>query len=194
MTFAVRANSSWRSKSDPRFPDLGLNVGQGQLDLSGVTDEAIFQDAEATILTALQRFAESAGGADAGRRMFAGDAVQGVALIDLVRTRFDAVLMNPPFGAASLAAKKEFEKTYPRTKNDIYAAFVERGIQLLQPGGMLGAITSRTGFFLSSFQQWREEILLKDAPPVVFADLGNGVMDSAMVEAAAYCLKKSPAA
>ena len=103
---------------------------------------------------------------DARRRLFADDAAQGVALIDLVRTRFDVVLMNPPFGAASLAAKKEFEKAYPRTKNDIYAAFVERGIQLLHPGGMLGAITSRTGFFLSSFQKWREEILLKEAPPL----------------------------
>ena len=56
---------------------------------------------------------------------------------------------------------------------------------------MLGAITSRTGFFLSSFQKWREEILLKEAPPVVFADLGYGVMDAAMVEAAAYCLQKA---
>ena len=56
---------------------------------------------------------------------------------------------------------------------------------------MLGAITSRTGFFLSSFHKWREEILLKDAPPVVFADLGNGVLDSAMVEVAASCLQKS---
>ena len=28
------------------------------------------------------------------------------------------------------------------------------------------------------------------APPVVFADLGHGVMDGAMVEAAAYCLEK----
>ena len=97
--------------------------------------------------------------------------------------------MNPPFGAASLAAKKEFEKAYPRTKNDIYAAFVERGIQLLHPGGMLGAITSRTGFFLSSFQKWREEILLRRRRRVVFADLGYGVMDAAMVEAAAYCLR-----
>ena len=154
------------------FPDLRPRVEQGKLDLSGVTDETVFQDAEETILAALGRFAESAGGADARRRLFAGDAAQGVALIDLVRTRFDVVLMNPPFGAASLAAKKEFEKAYPRTKNDIYAAFVERGIQLLHPAGMLGAITSRTGFFLSSFQKWREEILLKEAPPVVFADLG----------------------
>jgi hypothetical protein len=55
---------------------------------------------------------------------------------------------------------------------------------------MLGAITSRTGFFLSSFQKWREEIILGEAPPVVLADLGYGVMDAAMVEAAAYCLVK----
>ena len=137
-------------------------------------------------------FAETAtGSASVRRRLFAGDAAQGVALIDLVRTRFDVVLMNPPFGAGSLAAKKEFEKSYPRTKNDVYAAFVERGIELLHSHGLLGAITSRTGFFLSSFQKWREEILLKEAPPVVFADLGYGVLDSAMVEVAAYCLEKS---
>lgn len=171
--------------------DLPPKLEQGKLDLSGITDEAVFREAEETILETLRRFAESAGGADARRRLFAGDAAQGVALIDLLRTRFDVVLMNPPFGAPSLAAKKEFEKAYPRTKNDIFAAFVERGIELLHPRGMLGAITSRTGFFLSSFQKWREEILLKEAPPVVFADLGYGVMDAAMVEAAAYCLEKS---
>lgn len=175
------------------FPDLRPKIEQGKLDLSGVTDETVFHDAEETILAALRRFAESAGGADTRRRLFAGDAAQGVALIDLVRTRFDVVLMNPPFGAASLAAKKEFENAYPRTKNDIYAAFVERGIQLLHSGGMLGAITSRTGFFLSSFQKWREEVILREAPPLVFADLGFGVMDAAMVEAAAYCLQKGVA-
>ena len=136
-------------------------------------------------------FAETANGsARCAGGSFADDAAQGIALIDLARTRFDVVLMNPPFGAGSLAAKKEFEKGYPRTKNDVYAAFVERGIQLLHPHGLLGAITSRTGFFLSSFQKWREEILLKEAPPVVFADLGYGVLDSAMVEVAAYCLEK----
>ena len=123
------------------------------------------------------------------RWMFADDAAQGIALIELVRGRFDVVLMNPPFGACSVPAKEEFEKSYPRTKNDLYAAFVERGIQLLAPRGMLGAITSRTGFFLSSFQKWREEIILEEAPPVVFADLGYGVLDSAMVEVAAYSLE-----
>ena len=161
------------------------------MDLSGIDDDGFFHEAEARIVEALRAFAETAtGSASVRRRLFAGDAAQGVALIDLVRTQFDVVLMNPPFGACSLAAKKEFEKSYPRTKNDVYAAFVERGIELLHSRGLLGAITSRTGFFLSSFQKWREEILLKEAPPVVFADLGYGVLDSAMVEVAAYCLEK----
>ena len=163
---------------------------QTELDLSGIDDDRFFQEAEFEIVEALRVFAETAtGAANARRRLFAGDAAQGIALIDVLRTHFDVVLMNPPFGEASLAAKKEFESSYPRTKNDIYAAFVERGIELLHSHGFLGAITSRTGFFLSSFQTWREEILIKEAPPVVFADLGYGVMDSAMVEAAAYCLE-----
>jgi hypothetical protein len=54
---------------------------------------------------------------------------------------------------------------------------------------MLGAITSRTGFFLSSFQKWREEILLQEVRPTVVADLGYGVLDTAMVETSVYCLE-----
>jgi Eco57I restriction-modification methylase len=165
---------------------------QGRLNLSGIDDDQFFHEAEARIVEALRRFAEVAAADSSVRcRLFSEDATEGIALIDLLRTRFDVILMNPPFGAMSLAAKGEFERAYPRTKNDIYAAFVERGISLIRPHGLLGAITSRTGFFLASFQKWREEILLKEAPPVVLADLGHGVMDAAMVEAAAYCLEKA---
>lgn len=97
--------------------------------------------------------------------------------------------MNPPFGAASAGWKATFEQAYPRTRNDLYAAFVERGVGTLRQHGPLGAITSRTGFFLTSFQKWREEILLEEALPTVFADLGAGMLDTAMVETAAYVLK-----
>jgi len=180
-----------QSQTTGFLPGMELLQKQGSLDLSGIGDDDFFYEAEIRIFEALRAFAETATGeATVRRRLFVGDAAQGVALIDLVRKRFDVVLMNPPFGAGSLLAKKEFEKSYPRTKNDIYAAFVERGIGLLHPHGFLGAITSRTGFFLSSFQKWREEVVLKEAPPIVFADLGYGVLDSAMVEVAAYCLQK----
>ena len=125
------------------------------------------------------------------RQLFAEDAKQGLGFVDVCRQRFHVVLMNPPFGESSKPARGLLEKQYPRTKNDLYAAFVEMGLRRLHPGGLLGAITSRTGFFLSSFQKWREEILLREAQPTVFADLGYGVLDTAMVETAAYCLVKS---
>ena len=185
-----------REQSEPDLlPGFDRERKQLDFDLSGVSEEAFFDTAEEQIIQALDRYAAGAPTSVGVRRqLFADDAAQGIAYIDLCRKTYDIVLMNPPFGAASLAAKKEFGSAYPRTKNDLYAAFVERGIELLHPTGYLGAITSRTGFFLSSFQKWREEILLKEAPPTVFADLGQGVLDSAMVEVAAYCLRKEASA
>jgi hypothetical protein len=146
--------------------------------------------AESRLRAALTRFAQAAQSTYRGR-LFAGDALQGLRLVDLCSTVFDVVLMNPPFGALAAGTKDRLVKAYPRSKNDLLAIFVERGLELLRPGGRLGAITSRTCFFLSSFQRWREEIVLGIAQPEAMADLGHGVMDDAMVEAAAYALIKA---
>lgn len=167
---------------------------QRRFDFSGITDAQFFEQAEAKVVDALRNYAEKAQASQRlQRRLFTDDAVRGFAFVDLCHKRFDVVLMNPPFGDGSKQAKAVIEKHYPRTKNDLYAAFVERGLNRLDTAGMLGAITSRTGFFLSSFQMWREELLLKEASPTVFADLGYGVLDTAMVETAAYCVQNSPA-
>ncbi len=164
-------------------------------DLSGITDDTFWQQAEGLIYQALQDYAARASnGAGFRRSLFAHDAEQGFAFIDVCRQSYDVVLMNPPFGAAAERGKRYIDETYPRTKNDLYAAFVERGLEWLHPRGMLGAITSRTGFFLGSFQRWREEILLKEARPAVVADLGYGVLDTAMVETAAYVLEHAQTA
>jgi len=159
------------------------------------TPESFWETLEAELVGLLRRYAESAEFAGTGamaRRLFADDAAHGFAFLDVLLHQYDVVLMNPPFGAASLPSKKYVDSTYPRTKNDVYAAFVERGVEVLHQRGMLGAITSRTGFFLSSFQKWREEILLRETKITTFADLGYGVLDTAMVETAAYALEKRP--
>jgi hypothetical protein len=154
------------------------------------TEESEWARAAKDLRDALETFAtQSTTNQTFTRQLFAGDAARGLGFIEVCSQRYDTVLMNPPFGAFSQGTRDLAKAAYPRTKNDIYAAFVERGVEVLHPGAYLGAITSRTGFFLSSFQKWREEILLKEAPPVVVADLGYGVMDDAMVEAAAYCLE-----
>lgn len=144
---------------------------------------------ETDLHSALTEFAQAAESTYQSR-LFAQDALQGLRLIDLCREVFDVVVMNPPFGALASNTKDQLAKAYPRSKNDLLAVFVERGLELLRPGGRLGAITSRTCFFLSSFQKWREQVVLDIAKPEVMADLGHGVMDDAMVEAAAYVLEK----
>ncbi|NUA27444.1 Eco57I restriction-modification methylase domain-containing protein [Cupriavidus basilensis] len=145
--------------------------------------------AEARLREALTDFAHAAKATYQGR-LFAQDALQGLRLIDLCREQFDVVVMNPPFGALAANTKDQLAKAYPCSKNDLLAIMVERGLELLHSGGRIGAVTSRTCFFLSSFQKWREEVVLGVARPEVMADLGFGVMDDAMVEATAYVLEK----
>src|SRR5207249_2985361 len=175
------------------FTEIGPIAEQRRFEFSDSTDDPFFDQAEDQIVAALRRDADRAeNGPGLHRRLFAEDAAWRLGFVDVCRRRFDVVLMNPLFGESSKPARGLLEEHYPRTKNDLYAAFVEMGLRRLQPGGLLGAITSRTGFFLSSFQKWREEILLREARPTVFADLGYGVLDTAMVETAGYCLVKCP--
>lgn len=147
--------------------------------------------AEVRLRQALMDFTRAAQTSYQGR-LFARDALEGLRLIDLSNEVFDVVVMNPPFGALAADTKTQLSKAYPRSKNDLLAIMVERGLQLLRPGGRIGAITSRTCFFLSSFQKWREEVVLGIGKPEVMADLGHGVMDDAMVEASAYVLENRP--
>lgn len=157
-----------------------------------LTDAHIWDEAESRIDAALQEYATGAtDAAGLRRRMFRHDAVQGLAFIEVCQKKYDVVLMNPPFGAASLRAKKWQAGAYPRSKNDLLACFVERGVEMLVTKGKLGAITSRTAFFLSSYETWRKEVVLGMARPTVFADLGAGVLDGAMVETAATCLERT---
>jgi len=153
---------------------------------------AFWQRAEQRIYDALEAYAEQAeNGGGFQRRLFADDAAQGFAFIDLCRKRYDVVVMNPPFGKFSKLWTAQSKAAYPNSSNDILGAFVERFLHILNPSGHLGAITSRTCFFLGSFKNWRLNVVLKESAIRAIADLGQGVMDNAMVEAAAYVLEKT---
>ncbi|TCU21805.1 hypothetical protein EV130_110149 [Rhizobium azibense] len=153
-------------------------------------DTAQWQKAETRLREALTDYARAARSTYQGR-LFAHDALQGLRMIDHCREVFDVVVMNPPFGALAANTKDELIKSYPASKNDLLAIFVERSLELMRKGGRLGAITSRTCFFLKSFKLWREDVVLGLAKPEVLVDLGLGVMDDALVEAAAYALEKT---
>jgi len=152
-------------------------------DLTGITDEQFWDEAEARVLEALQGYAELASnGATARRRLFADDAAHGFAFIDLCRKRYEVVLMNPPFGDSSIVSRKFIHENFEDTKRDVGFSFVERW---RKKSALLGNIVSRTCWFLSSFENWRRK-LLQESQVVAAADLGFGVLDQAMVETVAF--------
>lgn len=112
---------------------------------------------------------------------------------DLCRKRYDVVVMNPPFGEITPGLKEYASKNFRRSRADILCMFVDRAVQLLQPSCFCAAITNRTPFFTEGAEGWREAFLLGGEATVrLFADLGHKVLDSALVETAAYSLTRTP--
>jgi hypothetical protein len=145
------------------------------------------------LISALHAYALENRSGDIIQRLFAEGTARGFELLELLSARYDAVVMNPPYGEFIPAAKEFVAAAYPLTKNDIYAAFIDRGTQLLRPTGYLGAIVSRTFVNLSSFEKLRTQILLKRNPLVTMLDLGFGILDGATVETAALVARGAPA-
>lgn len=153
-----------------------------------LTEDA-FGRVEADLMAHLQAVADQASSSVA-ERLLAAEADDALRLVEVVRNRYDAVLMNPPFGEPVPDTKPYLRAAYPwlPTKDsNLLAAFVGRGLELCKPDGYLGAITSRAGMFLSTFERWRREVVLHSRLQAV-ADLGLGVMEHALVEAAAYTI------
>ncbi|WP_250462421.1 BREX-1 system adenine-specific DNA-methyltransferase PglX [Caballeronia sp. GAFFF2] len=172
--------------------DLGLLLRVEQLVGSqakrGQTGD-LFAPPEERIRAALARFVNDEGeGANPQRRLFAEDAAQGMGLLGVAEKRFDAVLMNPPFGEPTVVGLEYIQREFPEGVNDIFAAFVLRMSKLVASGGRIGAITSRSFIVGRDLRKFRKAIL--DDPSCsleMVLDLGLGVLD-AMVETAAYIL------
>jgi len=140
-----------------------------------------FDTAEERIYAALRDYAESAEAGDYQRRLFAEDAAHGFAFIDLCRKRYDAVVMNPPFGEASREYDSTLKRLYPTSKGNLYPAFILSGCEFKTPDGLLGAITADTFTVLSSFSNFREDLLTSTHTFHLAVDLGWDVLDSAQV-------------
>ena len=148
-------------------------------------------NAEIEVLAILDRIADESMSTTAERLLAAetGDAIR---FVEAMRRRYDIVLMNPPFGEPVPETKEYLRAAYPSGKDNLLGAFVARGVELCRSGGYVGAITSRAAMFLKTFERWRKENLIGHR--LVLVDLGYGVMEQAMVEAAAYVVSAEPRA
>ena len=175
------------------LPGLAPERDTTLLDLMEVpAPERFWAEAESRLIDALRAYAEQAQGDGLARRLFAADAARGFAFIDVCRKRYDVALMNPPFGNAPRSLLEIMEREYPKSKWDIAAVFTERLADLLQECGMLGTLSTRIPLFTISFEEWRRRLFLTNANMTVMADLGGSVLDDAMVETSAFCVKMTP--
>ena len=165
---------------------FGTGVVEGTL-----SEVAASQD-EADVMQALASIADTTTSSPA-QRLFAAEAQDAVRFVEAMSRRYTAVLMNPPFGEP-IAETKEYLKasyTWLPSTCDLLAAFVGRGVELSEAEfGTCGALTGRAGLFLQTFEDWREHVIFGHKLDFVL-DLGFGVMEQAMVEAAAYVLKNA---
>jgi hypothetical protein len=161
-------------------------------DLQNLTKD-FWINIEERVYTALNDFAEQAeSGTGFKHRLFAEDAAQGFAFIDLCRKRYDAVVMNPPYGSATEATDGWIRKEYPESCNDLYAAFSQRAFEMTEDiHGSVGAITSKTFLYSKRLREFRKALAKPQHQLDLLIDFGLGVLD-AMVETAAWVSRAYP--
>lgn len=105
------------------------------------------------------------------------------------------VVTNPPYqGSSSLcAACVDFlKKNYADSKSDLFAAFIERCLELTERGGLCGMVTMQGWMFLSSFEKLRQK-LLKEHTLVSMAHIGARGFDAIggeVVSTAAFVIER----
>ncbi len=116
--------------------------------------------------------------ADLGLRLGGEQLAAGLRFVRLVKEgTYDVVVGNPPYQGLTKTSQFEYvTKNYPRGKADLYAAFLERGLELCRPGGMSALLTMRGWMFLGQFKELREHLLrCFDLRGIV--DLDSGAFD-----------------
>ena len=112
-------------------------------------------------------------------------------MVEALSPRYAVVVANPPYmggkgmnGRLSAWAKE----TYPNSKSDLFAMFIERGFDLIPKYGYSAMVTMQSWMFLSSYETLRQRILSESSIECM-AHMANMVMGIAFGTAATV-LKK----
>jgi hypothetical protein len=185
LSAIAEARTRW--KAGPRltqgllFGGGGSTNAQDELDLSGVTDELFWDRVEDRIYAALGEYAAKAESSSLQRRLFAEDAAKGFAFIEICRKRYEAVVMNPPFGDPSEETRKWCKNVYPSAADNLAVCFLLRGEELSIGDGMTSSITDCSWAKKYDYTDFRKHILTQ-RNLMALVHLGWGVLDNANVE------------
>ncbi len=114
--------------------------------------------ARASVLGRLESFlAGHSAGDDLGLRLRGEQLAAGVRFVRLIREgTYHLVVGNPPYqGTAKMQDTNYVAQNYPRGKADLYAAFLERGLELVKPAGTSALLTMRSWMFINQYSEIR---------------------------------------
>jgi hypothetical protein len=104
---------------------------------------------------------------------------------EVLSTKYHVVVANPPYlGKAMNPELKEFAKRkYSDTKSDLFAMFIDRGLEMVRGNGFGAMVTMQSWMFLSSYEKLRSR-LMKSTALVCMSHMANMVMGIAFGTAA----------
>jgi hypothetical protein len=146
---------------------------------------------EAQLLQALDLFRQQAANQGDDMQFFTGEAGKSLRILDLFLHRYDVIVTNPPYLDSrdmNEQLKVFLERHYSNSKRNLYSAFVERALELLDENGRLGILTGQTFMFISSFEQFRKDILQGHVIETL-AQFDYGLF-KARVDTAAFVLRR----
>lgn len=121
---------------------------------------------------------------DMAGNLFLADTHQRVLSVlrmaEALNPRYAVVVANPPYmGGKGMNGRLSAwaRETYPNSKSDLFAMFIERNLDLAMKGGAVAMITMQSWMFLSSFEALRGRILNQHTI-LSMAHLGARAFDS----------------
>ncbi len=146
-----------KSRSEPVQGSLleGFGAAQGVVEFDA-------GDAKGRLIEQLEGFlAKHTGSADLGLRLRGEQLAAGVRFLRLVREgTYDVVVGNPPYqGTSKMVDAAYVQKEYPKGKADLFAAFLERGLELSREGGVSALLTMRNWMFIKQYAKLRVWLL-----------------------------------
>ena len=162
----ARAIEKGRAKWDESLPlfrvtryGLGGPTNEQLVRVAPGEGEDFWTKAEKLVYHALAEYvAVMAVSGNVRRRLFAEDAAQGFAFVNVTAKKFDVVLMNPPFGDPTTSTKTYLTTLYRGRGTELYACFVERVVTELCTG-FSGQVTPREFLTYGSMATFRKDVL-----------------------------------
>jgi hypothetical protein len=182
-------------QQERRLKSLQAKALQVQADLFGGTPpvqaEMDFsaEEARADLQQLLEQFLSLHSSAnDLGLRLHGEQLATGVRFVRLITEgAYDLVIANPPYqGTGKMALTSQLEQEYQLGKADLFAAFLQRGLELTRSGGISIMLTMRNWMFLTQYSGLRNQILHEHSIASV-GDFDRGAFEGIPDEIVSVC-------